>query len=121
MVKRLLDIIKELQFAIKSSNITIADEVLFREAMISFRQEKSNPKGNNSEAQSNNPTEKQLNLIEKHRKDIIAKGFNIDNITTREEATKLIQEYLRIKELLKVKPTNNVQDNGLYDEESSYL
>lgn len=97
-MSKITNIIKELQQAIKDTNLKIEDELVFKEALITYRsQEQRLPEKKEQSNNLNEPiTEKQRNYIAKNSDSLKKRGFDIENIQYKRQASKIIKEYIKI-------------------------
>ena len=120
MRRKIEEIITELKEVINNHDLKISDEIIFVEAMTTYRREivdKSHPplKKPTRTAPVDNPndvTPKQAFFLKSNKDAILDVGLKTDGIKTKLEASKVIEAFKKLSE--------ENQDDP-YDEESSYL
>jgi len=91
--ENLRKIISVLKIVIKEEKLDISDEVLFSEAT-SYHRGIIAGKSRANEG----ITENQYNFIKKNEADLLALGFDLNNIQTKSDAFKVISEYKKMRE-----------------------
>lgn len=99
MKQRITDITKTLLEVVEELNLKVPDEVIFSEALTTFRGEEMNKNKSfyKKDYNKNEPiTQSQLDFIEKNKHNLIAKGFVINDIQYKSQANKIISEYIKL-------------------------
>lgn len=115
MRRRISEIIQDLKDIITEHDLNIKEDILFVEAMTTYRGEqmgKSHPPFKKLQTTDiEEPTSKQKYFLKMNKDKLLKAGFKIDDIKTKEEASKVIESF-----------KNPPQENkDLYDEKASLL
>lgn len=92
MRRRVGEIIEELKGAIADHDFKVSNEIIFQEAMTTFRGEQVNKPSVHTPS-STTITPKQKYFLEQNKDALIEGGFKLDNIKTKLEASKVIEAF----------------------------
>ena len=100
MKEELIKIINELKEVIVEAKLNVSDDILFQESSTFLRgslmqQNKNYNQYQKKESKDEPMTEKQDKFIKKNYSELKKRGFDVDNIQNRKQATEIIKEFLK--------------------------
>jgi len=102
MKERIGEIINELKNVISINDLNVSDNVLFAEAISCWRGEqvgKSYTNRTPEKQETNTMSPKQRNFITKNQAQMKKLGFDLSNVKTKSEASKVISEFISKKQV----------------------
>jgi len=93
MKRKIIELVNIIKDCVKDTKLDVPDEIILREALSCYRGEMASSNKNKND---NLPTPKQDKFIRDNKESMIKHGFNVDDIQTKQEASKVISAYLTL-------------------------